>query len=223
MCNLKFCTNISIKRTPQDNSLSSAIQACTEYPYDAQNGTLFAQKGGEIVLSFLARSSLAATSLAPMLLAYAVLYAPENWKLSVGLLIGAIALGLVCKLILIGVQNRVPKRTIHAQSVKIADQNMMAFIVAYLFPLVFLRSADPEAVKYGVLAFVFVLLVVAIYRSNAFFFNPTMALFWGYHFYEITTDQDFTYLLVSKRKIVNTKDSIQGKELSPYMFLEAEG
>jgi hypothetical protein len=71
--------------------------------------------------------------------------------------------------------------------------------------------------------FVFVLLTVALYRSNGYSFNPVMGLCFGYHFYEITTAKNFTYVVVSKRKIVNTRGPLRGKELSPYMFLEAEG
>lgn len=175
------------------------------------------------MLSFWAKALLAATSLAPMLFCYAILYALSEPIVSGLLTLMAIALIVVCKGLLAKVQEHLPERPIHLDSVKIADQEMLSYIVFYLLPLVFGRFLEPTAARLGVLALVFVLLVVALYRSNGYSFNPVMGLVFKYHFYEVTTEKKFTYLVVSKRKIVNTKGPIHGKELSPYMYLEAEG
>ena len=175
------------------------------------------------MLSFWAKSTLAATSLAPMLICYALLYAGAEPRVSGALIIVAIALVAVCRLLLGEVQKHIPEKPIHLDSVKIADQQMLTYIIAYLLPLVFAKLMEPTAPRLGLLVFVFVLLTVALYRSNGYSFNPVMGLCFGYHFYEITTAKNFTYVVVSKRKIVNTKGPLRGKELSPYMFLEAEG
>jgi hypothetical protein len=175
------------------------------------------------LLSFWAKSLLAATSLAPMLVCYAILYARAEPGLSGLLILIAIALVGVCKFLLTKVQKHIPGRPIHLDSVKIADQQMLTYIIAYLLPLAFAKLVEPTAARLGLLAIVFVLLIVAIYRSNGFSFNPVMGLAFGYHFYEVTTEKSFTYVVVSKRKIVNTRGPILGKELSPYMYLEAEG
>lgn len=175
-------------------------------------------------MSFGAKASLAATSLAPMFLVYAfVSWSDGNKGLATALALAALVLFGACRWILGRAQQKVQEQTIRIKSVKIADQHLMAFVVSYLFPLVFSAFRGPESVRVGVLAIVFVMLLVAVYRSNAYSFNPVMGLIFGYHFYEVVTERDFTYLVVSQREIVNTRKSIKGFQLSPYMVLEAEG
>jgi hypothetical protein len=109
------------------------------------------------------------------------------------------------------------------EAVRIADQQMLTYIVAYLVPLVFSKLLEPTAPRLAMIAFVVVMLFVAVYRSNGYSFNPVLNLVFGYHFYEVTTELQFTYVVVSKQKIVNTREVIKGRELSPYMYLDAEG
>lgn len=176
-----------------------------------------------MMLSFWAKASLAATSLAPMLLVYAVVSWPSSKGLAALLASLAIALFIACGWILSRARRKVQEQTIRIKSVKIADQHLMTFVVAYLFPLIFSTFRGPETLRSGVLAVVFVMLLVAVYRSNAYSFNPVMGLVYRYHFYEVVTERDFTYLVVSQREIVNTRKAIRGFQLSPYMVLEAEG
>ena len=175
------------------------------------------------MLRFWIRALFEATAIAPMLVTYALVYAGQQTAISGSLILLAVALIVACKLILRRAHKDIPEEPIYASSVKIADQSMLAFIVAYLFPVVFARPTEPGSVRLGVLALVFVLLLVAVYRSNAYSFNPVLGLVFGYHFYEITTTKDFTYLVVSKREIVNTREPIGGRPLSLYMYLDAEG
>jgi hypothetical protein len=175
------------------------------------------------VLGFWIRALFAATSLAPMFLTFALVYALKRPAISGSLLLLAVALVVACKLIIKRAHKDIPQEEIYASSVKIADQSTLTFIVAYLFPLVFAKPSDPGITGLGVLALVFVLLLVAVYRSNGYSFNPVLGLVFGYHFYEIVTTKDFTYLVVSKREIVNTREPIEGRPLSLYMYLDAEG
>jgi hypothetical protein len=104
--------------------------------------------------------------------------------------------------------------------VKIADQAVLTFVLAYLWPLVFARITS---VRLSVLLFVFLLLVVVVYHSKAYSFNPILALVFRYHFYEVVTTGDFTYVVVSRREMINTRTPITGMQLSPYMVIDAEG
>ena len=174
------------------------------------------------MLSFWARALFAATSLAPMLVTYAFVYATVSPALAGSLILLALLLVVACWRIVRSAHKKIPEEPLYIDSVKIADQSMLTFVVAYLFPLVFRNPSEPQADALIVLAVVFVLLIVAVFRSNAYSFNPVLGLVFGYHFYEMTTTNNFTYLVVSKREIVNTRKPIRGRSLSLYMYLDAE-
>ncbi len=54
---------------------------------------------------------------------------------------------------------------------------------------------------------VLVLLAWLVYISDTYLVNPLLRLF-GYRFYEVTTEDQITYTLVSRHKIVNTDEPI---------------
>lgn len=171
------------------------------------------------MLSFWARSLLTASALAPMLLTYALVYYPLNKGGALALVCVAVALVGACKLILDLASKKVQEQKLRIKSVKIADQAVLTFVLAYLFPLVFARITT---VRFSVLLFVFILLLIVVYHSKAYSFNPVLGLLFRYHFYEVVTEGDFTYVVVSRRVMVNTRTPITGMQLSPYMFLDAE-
>lgn len=177
-------------------------------------------EGSEAALSFWARSLLSATALAPMLLTYAFIYYPINRGYALLMVLLAAVLIAACKVILDLALKRIQEQKIRIKSVKIADQAVLTFVLAYLWPLVFARITS---VRLSVLLFVFLLLVVVVYHSKAYSFNPILALVFRYHFYEVVTTGDFTYVVVSKREMINTRAPITGMQLSPYMVLDAEG
>lgn len=131
----------------------------------------------------------------------------------------AVALIGVCGLILHLASKKLPEQKIRIKSVKIADQAVWSFVLAYVFPLVF---ANIATVRFSVLAFVFILLLVVVYYSKAYSFNPILMLIFRYHFYEVVTEGEFTYVVVSKRVMMNTRAPIRGMQISPYMVLDAE-
>lgn len=172
------------------------------------------------MLSFIARLALTATSLAPMLLTYSFAYYSINkWVAGAFLVIGLLLLAL-CKLLLYLSTKMIQDEPVRLKSVKIADQHVVWFVAAYLYPIVY---SQLTTVRLSVLAVVLITLVVVVYNSRAFNFNPVLNMFFRYHFYEVITEREFTYVVVSKRRIVNTRVPIVGKQLSPYMYLDAEG
>ncbi len=171
------------------------------------------------MLSFWARSLLTASALAPMLVTYALVYYPTSRGGAAALVVAAVVLIVTCGLILNLASKRLPVQRIRIKSVKIADQAVWTFVLAYVFPLVF---ANIVTVRFSVLALVFVLLLIVVYYSKAYNFNPVLMLVFRYHFYEVVTEGDFTYVVVSKRVMVNTRRPVKGMQLSPYMVLDAE-
>jgi hypothetical protein len=155
-----------------------------------------------------------------MLVTYALVYYPTSKGGAAVLVLLAMALIAVCGLVLSLASKKLPEQKIRIKSVKIADQAVWTFVIAYVFPLVF---ANITNVRLSVLALVFVLLCVVVYYSKAYSFNPILMLVFRYHFYEVVTEGEFTYVVVSKRVMINTRTPIKGMQLSPYMVLDAEG
>ena len=172
------------------------------------------------MLGFGARLLLAATQLAPLLAAYAfVIYPSSKWGTVFATLI-AIGLVVLCRIILYFAVKDIQEEALRVKSVRTADRQILAYVVAYLYPLIY---AQITTVRISVLIFVFLVLLLVLYHSRAFSINPVLQMCFGYKFYEVVTRGDFTYVVVSKRKIVNTRTPIDGRQLSPYMYLDAEG
>lgn len=167
------------------------------------------------------RIALAITSLAPVLFTYAAMQLLSNAYQAVLFVAAGLTLVVVGEVVLNLYRHKLQlEPAFRIKAVRPADQNVFAFIVAYLLPLVLEGMVGLNMI--GVAA-IFGVLFLAIYRSNAFSFNPLLVLLFGYHFYEVTTEHDFTYVLVSKREIKNTEAPIEGVRISHYMFLDLKG
>lgn len=172
------------------------------------------------MLSFGARLLLAATQLAPLLAAYTFVYYPIDRWIALAFSVIAIGLVLLCRIILHFAIKDIQEEPLRIKSVKTADPHVLAYIIGYLYPLVY---AQLTTVRLSVLIFVFCVLLLVLYTSRAFNINPVLQMFFRYKFYEVVTRGDFTYVVVSKREIVNTRTPIDGRQLSPYMYLDAGG
>ncbi len=168
------------------------------------------------------------TSLAPMCLVYAALFTfdsepilslTENRIKAViclavmGLLVG------ICLAVLWFYAKKVKQRSLQISSLRAADAPAIGFVAAYLLPVAF-ESAF--MVQWGVLVVVLALLAWLVYVSDTYLVNPLLRLF-GYRFYEVTTKDQVTYILVSRRRIVNTDEPIDVRVGSNFMFLRVKG
>lgn len=172
------------------------------------------------MLSFPARSVLAATQLAPLLGTYAFVYYPVNkWITGIFVLVAVVLVGL-CKLILQRASKDIQQEPLRLKAVKTADGRIWAYVLGYLYPLAYSQVAE---VRLSVLIFVFVMLLLVLYHGRGFIINPVMQIIFKYKFYEVVTEGDFTYVLVSRRELRNTRTPIDGRQLSSYTYLDAEG
>ena len=157
-----------------------------------------------------------------MFLVYAVLFTFDSDP-AVKKALGCLALlGLLtstCLVVLWFYSKKVKQRSIQICSLKPADQPAIGFVVAYLLPVAFETTF---IVQWQVLAVVLLILAWLVYISDTYLVNPLLRLF-GYRFYEVTTEDQITYMLVSHRKIVNTDDLIDVREGSNFMFLRVKG
>lgn len=170
------------------------------------------------------------TSLAPLFLTYAAVFFFNNglaFSLTANNIKGLACITAVgvlvfaCDRILWFYSNKVASGPMQITSLGVADRSAITFVVAYLLPLVTVQGVD---VRPSVLVIVVCLLAWLVYHSEAYLVNPLLATWpFKYHFYEVTTKEEVTYILVSRREIVNTKDQLEVKQISTYMFLDVEG
>ena len=164
---------------------------------------------------------LVVTSLAPILLAYCVnAYSNSNYLACYFYAISGVGFCAICLLVLYFCKRQLPIQKLNVTKVKSVDKQALAFLVIYLVPLFSDNALDFQS--HPVLA-AYVLLIVGlvVYHSNAFTFNPILALMW-YHFYEVETDDGMTYLLISRQLIRKQSNEYKVVEIADYMFMDRE-
>lgn len=169
----------------------------------------------------LGKFLLVATSLAPILLAYAV-NALSNGKQEAAYYYGCAGIGfaIVCLLLLWFCKSQISIEKLEITKVKSVDKQALAFLVIYLMPLFAGSAIDFEAHPWTAL-YVIVIIGVVVYHSNAFAFNPLLALLW-YHFYEVETEEGMTYLLVTRKLIRQQKNSLKVVEIADYVYMDKD-
>lgn len=156
--------------------------------------------------------ALTVTSLAPVLLVLAAVFVftDESWSWSlykavatIACVLGTIGFAYMGHKVIKFYRAKVDHEYKKFTSLKVADKSAVTFVVVYLLPLA--RTPGLE-VQWGVLAVVLLLVAVVIFHSNAYLVNPLLAMPpFRYHFYEVTTKEEVTFILVSRREIVNTR------------------
>lgn len=180
--------------------------------------------------SQLVRFLFTVTSLAPLFLTYAVVFL-FNDRFAFALtannvkgflcIVAMAALVLICQRVLTFYSNKVPSGPMQITSLRVADRSAITFVVVYLLPLVTVQGIEIRPI---ILLVVVGLLAWLIYHSEAYLVNPLLSMWpFKYHFYEVTTKEEVTYILVSRREILNTRDQLEVKQISTYMFLDVEG
>jgi hypothetical protein len=173
----------------------------------------------ECFLNKLGKLCFSLTALAPCAFAYAVNrlshsdYSNAALWVTIGLL-----MCFVCWGILRSARRMLEAKPLNTKKVKLADKEILAFLLAYLIPL---ASTATVSFSGDLLTAVFVYLVIGlcVYHSNAFTFNPLLAIF-GYHFYEVENEDSMTYLLLTKKPVHACEGSYTVVSLGEYLYLD---
>lgn len=138
--------------------------------------------------------------------------------LKVVILLGVVII-LICLCVLILKLSRRKLEVVRfpINSVRIADGEVVGFLVAYLLPF---TSLTTDKINEFTLVFVLFIFFVVIFATNAYHFNPLLSLL-GYHFYEVTTENNITYLLITKRTLKNTTSIKEVSHLTDYIVLDS--
>jgi hypothetical protein len=163
------------------------------------------------------RLLLTSTSLAPAICIYSVIqFSNKCWVGGSLLLFLFFALLILCRYLLIFIQKEIPPIPLTIYSVKSTDKDMLSFLLAYFLPLispaVFNLFVNPL-----VSAVTFLIIFLCVYNSNAFHFNPILCLF-GFHFYEVTAEENIPYMLITKEEITEKNKSFWVKRIGTFIF-----
>lgn len=169
------------------------------------------------MFSGFAKFLLALTALSPAAFTWVVAdFGTQGYRSTQSLVLAAgLVLVLCCSTLLRTARKRLTKVSFQMASIKAVDNEVVAYVVTYLFPLV-APAADVSLVSMG---FVFIMLAVVLSTSHAFTFNPILTLM-GYHFYEAGCQSGVTYLLLSKNDITDVKAVRCVGRLSKHLMLD---
>ena len=153
------------------------------------------------------------TSLSPVLLTLWFKEFSQNWHYNDGLiyLVVAAALWGVAFIILNISRKKLQLLPVKIESISTADKEMISFIFAYLIPLL--------EISYPLLFFLLGLFVFIVLTTHSYHFNPIFGLF-GYHYYEVTIEGGTTFILMTKKTLMNTKQINSIVQLTDYILLE---
>ena len=172
--------------------------------------------------SMFAKGLFAATSLAPVIAAFAIKDLSDGKTVydAAPLIAVTCVLPILCWLLLVFARKHLEKQELTITKIKSTDKEVLAYLVAYLLPLLANDSIDYRD-SLGVTTFVFGIIFLAVLHSTAFHFNPILGIL-GYHFYEVEADDGMTYLLITSDTIKKQKMLSQVVQLADYIFLEVE-
>lgn len=168
-------------------------------------------------MSKLAKLLLALTAFAPVLLTYAAVsvISYDYWYATAfvglcGLLV------LLCVGLLRFATSHLQSKTYRTATVETADNEIFGLILIYLLPLITRDLATYNWLVWVLVTFVFCVIVAASYGYH---FNPLL-VFLGYHFYKATETGGMPHVLITKRRIYKTGETLNVARLAEYVLIE---
>jgi len=121
-----------------------------------------------------------------------------------------------CWLILHLAKTNLTRNNIKIKSIKSADSNINILVFSYFFPCIEIYKKDTIFIVGWILA----LAIVIFINKNTYFYNPLIKIF-GFRYYEISTKNEVTYLMISQDKLINPNDINTYSQLTDYVILNA--
>lgn len=169
------------------------------------------------MLGAFAKFLLALSALSPVAFVWAIAdYSRNGYQVNqVSALIGAVLLAVLCMLLLHAARKMLNVISFKAEEIKSVDNEVVSYVVTYLFPLV----APTTGVSIEAQFAVFTILAYVLSTSNAFTFNPILSAL-GYHFYEVKSSSGVSYLLLSKGEITDVKSVNKVGRITKHLMLD---
>lgn len=160
---------------------------------------------------------LIATALAPILVTSAI----AAWgKGDLPWILLAVAGGLVviCVVLLRQARTRLERVPIRLTAIETADHEVLAFILAYLLPLL-TGAAAPWQTSTGIAAAIVIALVV--FQSGLTHVNPLLGIL-GWRFFKVTTDDGCRYLLITRADLARARRATAIVRVSSATLLQVD-
>jgi len=175
------------------------------------------------MLNTFAKFLLVSTSMSPLLGAVAVnqFAHHEPWTRWGMWLAAAVLLVVLCWAMLRYAARNAQKQLILIKEFDRNDQEVLAFLLAYLLPFV---SSENMAFTDEWLtgAYILGIIFLVIAHAGAFHFNPVMGLL-GYHFYTVRNGDGVSHLLISKEELRRPGKDVQTVRLAHTIYLHTGG
>ncbi|WCL50707.1 hypothetical protein [Leptospira sp. GIMC2001] len=166
------------------------------------------------MLSNFAKIIFVSTSLAPLLISLSISLENINLLTRILLICFSIILFLLAKNTLNEIKKSGEIEPIKIKKLKTADHEVVAYLVTYLVPFLANISIENAFIIYTII-------FISIYNSNAYHFNPLIGLL-KYHFYEIETNTNISYILVTRKEIRNIKNIQNISHITEYLVIDKE-
>ena len=170
-----------------------------------------------VVVGKLAKFLLAVTAFAPVLLTYAMVSAIncEHWH-AAAFVAGCVLFVLLCVVLLRFAKSRLQSRVYRTATVETSDNEVFGLLLIYLLPLI-----TRDLATYNWFAWILVTLVfcLVVATSYGYHFNPLL-VFLGYHFYKVAEADGLPHVLITKRRIYKTGETLHVSRLAEYLLIE---
>lgn len=97
------------------------------------------------------------------------------------------------------------------------DKEVLAFLLAYLLPLVSVKDTVAE-IHWMTGTYVLVIILLVFTHAKAFHFNPVMGLL-GYHFYSLKNSNGVSLLLISRSELQRSSGDLDAVCLASNIYL----
>jgi hypothetical protein len=136
-----------------------------------------------------------------------------------GLLLIFLALLILCRQVIRFAQTHLSPQAIDIKAIKPANVNFVSAILSYVGPFFkfFLESGHDYIYAGG---YFLMAAVIAMVTSRAYHYNMTFSIFFRYQHFEVSTTKDVTYLILSRKHLVNKKQLTEVVHLTDYMLIE---
>lgn len=171
------------------------------------------------MLNLFAKFLLISTSLSPILGAVAVnkiaLEKPfTDWGPWVAV---AVFLIVICWWLLRYAAKNVQKTTLRVAEFETNDREVLAFLLAYLLPIISSENMGFEG-QWLTGAYILAVIFLVVAHAGALHFNPIMGLL-GYHFYAVKNGDGVSQMLISRKVLRRPGEELETVMLADHIYL----
>ena len=167
------------------------------------------------MFSKLMQIILVSTSISPVCLTLWFKSFSKHWNIKEGItyLIIAIVLFTLLFLIINLAKTKLEKLPLKVTQISNADKESLPFIFSYIIPLL--------DIEMSMVIFLLLLFFFIVFTTNIYHFNPLLG-FLGYHQYEVTIENGTTFILLTKKTLINVNQIKRIAQLTNYIIIDME-